>query len=628
VNRKGSCLWFLGLWIITLSGYSQINTLDDLEAALAANPVDSVRISILCDLSLGYLTSQPQRARDYAEQALALSQEVKNVTGEVLALNRLAEYHWRQSNYARAVELATQSLQLAQKQNDSVAIARAYRLLGIIYTYGFKQYDLALTFHQNALSIHQQKKDYYNIASLYGNITWIYGNKGEKLEQAWQMAKRGAQLADSLQSNQLLSYNYNSLGLIALRQGRLDTALTYLNRSIYIGQTINDKAVVAYNKSIVGNILLQQKNFATALPVFHESEKESISLNLREVLKDSYKGLAEAYGASGNFSRAFEYHRKYTSLKDSLLNWEITQKALRMQFELDEQKQQAQLIELQEETAEARRERNFLILVFIIGAIALVVIIILILRNNQQRKIANLQLQQKNQELAQANTLKDKLFSIIGHDMRSPLQSLHALLGMTVRKEVSGEEFLQFAPQLHQHVIGVNETLENLLLWSRAQLHGWKLEPVTFSINSVLERVVSLFQVAANQKEISLTITVHKDLLAYADENQIELVFRNLVHNAIKFTPAGGQILIQAAQTNLGVETIVKDSGVGIPADQLNTIFTEAASSTRGTKGERGTGLGLSLCYDMLTRNGGKISVTSMVGSGSVFTVTLPIPVN
>jgi signal transduction histidine kinase len=624
VNRKVFCLWFLGLWIITLSGYSHTNTLDDLEAALAANPVDSVRISILCDLSLGYLTSQPQRARDYAEQALALSQEVKNVTGEVLALNRLAEYHWRQSNYARAVELATQSLQLAQKQNDSVAIARAYRLLGIIYTYGFKQYDLALTFHQNALAIHQQKKDYYNIASLYGNITWIYGNKGEKLEQAWQMAKRGAQLADSLQSNQLLSYNYNSLGLIALRQGRLDTALTYLNRSIYIGQTINDKAVVAYNKSIVGNILLQQKNFATALPVFHESEKESISLNLREVLKDSYKGLAEAYGASGNFSRAFEYHRKYTSLKDSLLNWEITQKALRMQFELDEQKQQAQLIELQEETTEARRERNFFILVFIIGAIALVVIIILILLNNQQRKIANLQLQQKNQELAQANTLKDKLFSIIGHDMRSPLQSLHALLGMTVRKEVSGEEFLQFAPQLHQHVIGVNETLENLLLWSRAQLHGWKLEPITFSINSVLERVASLFQVAAAQKEIELTLSADHDLLVYADENQIELVFRNLVHNAIKFTPAGGQILIQATRANLGVETIVKDSGVGIPADQLNTIFTEAASSTRGTKGERGTGLGLSLCYDMLTRNGGKISVTSMVGSGSIFAVVLP----
>jgi two-component system, sensor histidine kinase and response regulator len=618
-------------WALALIAAGQAPTVDSLQRALNSNPVDSVRINILCELSIHFLTSQPEVARKYAEEALNLSTAINYPAGKTLSLNRLAEYHWRQSNYARSVELAAQSLQLAQQQTDTASIARAYRLLGIIYTYGFRQYDVALDYHKSALAVHQRKRNLYNIASLYGNITWIYGNTGKNLDSAWLMAKRGAELADSLGSDQLLSYNYNSLGLIALRADKLDTALFYLDKSILFGKKINDKAVVAYNKSIKGDVLLKQGYPTSGVPILHEAEKESSQLNLREVLKDVYYNLSVGYDALGNFKDAYRYQRKHMVLKDSLLNWEITQKALMMQFELDEQKREVRLLELQQEAEQVRRQRNSLTIIIVIGTLIFLTIGFLIVRNNRQRKLTAKMLSIKNQEIAnqneqltQAHEVKDKLFSIISHDLRSPLNSLKGLLGMVARNEVSEQEFKQFAPQLNQHVIGLNETLENLLQWSSSQMGAWSTQTKNFSIAPLIDKVFSLFHELASSKQITLINSIDSSFSAIADANHIELIFRNLVHNALKFTPTGGSITVTALIKDTEIDIAVIDTGIGIPNADLESLFNSSPiRNTRGTHGERGTGLGLGLCKEMAEKNGGRLTVTSEVGKGSQFHLVL-----
>jgi len=197
---------------------------------------------------------------------------------------------------------------------------------------------------------------------------------------------------------------------------------------------------------------------------------------------------------------------------------------------------------------------------------------------------------------------------------------------MVARQEVSDQEFKMLAPQLNQHVVGVSETIENLLQWSGSQLHGWQQQQTDFQLRASVEKAIKLFSESALRKQISLTNEVAEDLHVHADQNQIELVFRNLIHNAIKFTPEGGQIIASASLSGEFIQVDIRDTGVGISESQLASLFDEPTiRNTRGTKGERGTGLGMSLCYEMIRANGGKIRVSSVEGKGTTVHLFLKV---
>jgi len=610
---------------------AQPSEIDSLENLLRNKSPDSSRVLLLCDLANKYLTNRPPMSRQYAEEALTLSQNLNFKAGEMLALNRLGEYEFRQSNYARAVEFLTRSLKLAEDLHDSLAIAREYRILGIVNTFGFKQYDKALKYQLLALSYYEKKKDMRSVASLCGNVSWNYAITRQNLEEAHRLASRGIRIADSLDVDQLKSYNYNSLGLIFMQKDLPDSALYYLDKSNDIARKISDRGVISYNNIIKGNIYLRLKDFRKALAVFSLSEKESSELNSREVLKDSYNGLAMTYEALGNYPQAYQYLTKFTKLKDSLLNWETTQKTLMLEYELNEQKRAVKISELEHAAFRANREKEIYTAMLSVLISSLLIIIILVVRNNRQRRRANEILTEKNAEIAEhnvklkeANEIKDKLFFIIGHDLRGPLSSLKSLLGLVGRNEVSNEEFKLLAPQLNQNVVGISETLENLLQWSGSQMHGWQHEPVDFHLYPVIEKVINLFAEFALRKKITVISELDRDLRVHADQNQIELVFRNLIHNAIKFTSDGGQIKISVFNHSDLIRIDITDTGIGIGEAQLASLFDEPGiRNTRGTKGERGTGLGLTLCKEMISTNGGQISVTSQEGKGTTFHVAL-----
>ncbi len=610
---------------------AQISTIDSLEIRRENSAKDTAQVHFLCELSSKFLTYRPPLSRQYALQALHLSQKMNYKKGEMLALNKLGEYEFRQSNYARAVEHLTRALRHAEDLHDSIAMAGVYRVLGNINTFGFKQYDKALRYQQQALSIYVKKGDKRNIASLYGNITWIYAITNQNLNEAHRMARRGAKIADSLGVDQLLGYNYNSQGLIFIKESQLDSALFYLDKSNEIGIRIMDHSLNAYNNSIIGNIYLLKKEFNKAKEVFRLAEEESRTLNSREVLKDSYNGLAQTYEALGNFPLAYQYHKMYADLKDSLINWEITQKSLMMEQELDEQRRMVKIDELQQVAERERGMKKIYALLLIVGISSFLIILALIIRNNQQRTKTNKLLLEKNNaienqnlQLKQANEIKDKLFFIIGHDLRGPLSNLKTLLNLVSHNQVSDEEFKTLTPQLNQSVVSINETIVNLLEWSGSQLHGWQQHPIDFAIRLAIDKAFYLFAESASGKQITLTNEVANELRVHADQNQIELVFRNLIHNAIKFTPEGGRIMVTAEVSGKFIKVGITDTGVGMTEQQLATLFDEYnVRSTHGTKGEKGTGLGLALCQEMIHANGGRIQVNSKVDKGTSVFVSL-----
>jgi signal transduction histidine kinase len=359
---------------------------------------------------------------------------------------------------------------------------------------------------------------------------------------------------------------------------------------------------------------------------------ESRKLNQREVLKNAYEGLAKCNEVLGNYTLAYEYHLKHTALKDSLLNVEIAQKALMAELEFEKAKKESKILELQAAASQAQKEKTIYAVLFGSGFVFMITVVILIVRNNRQRTRSNRLLKEKNDEieeqnsmLHQANQTKDKLFSIIGHDLRSPLVSLKGMLGMVVRNEVSDDEFKQFAPKLNRQVIGIKETLDNLLQWS-TQHNGWSSTTSAFYVHDLIKKCTLLFDETAREKNITLDNEADKSIQVQGDPDQVELIFRNLVHNGIKFTRESGRVSIQAKKQDGFAVISVIDTGIGMNNDRVkNLLHDNNTLTTRGTLGERGTGLGFNLCREMALQNGGRIEVLSEEGKGSTFRVFIPL---
>lgn len=628
--------------------------IDSLQKALSQETNDTSRILLLGALADRHLAYDPQQAKHYAEECLRLSRNQKFVKGELIALNKLGDYHFRQSNYAMAIEYATQALRLAERVSDSTAMADSYRLLGNTNTFGLKQYSTALDYQLKALAIYSKQHDKNRMASLYGSITWVYAKLNKEIVQAQAYADKGIALATEVGNFQMLSYNYNSKGLLYIQQGKLDSALHMLEKSIQFAKVAGDHAVIAYNKSIIGEIYIQQENFSIAVQKFNESLAESEHLALREIMKDSYSGLASGYEGLQQFERALKYHKLYVHLRDSLLNWETTQRALILQMGYEQELKEATIASLENENRQAQKEKRIIILVFGAGIFVFILILALILRNNRQRIKTSKLLKEKNDEIAaqneelfqsreevtaqrdlvaeqnvklqHANQTKDRLLSIISHDLRGPLSSLKSLLHLTASEAVTVEELKLLIPNLTKSVHNLGEMLENLLQWSISQMKGLSSTPAILTLDTLIVKEIELFFEAAKSKKLTLDYLVPTDMTVYADENHLRLILRNLLHNAIKFTPSTGTVTIEASVMKSFVEITVRDTGVGIPMEKVALLFSPAQhASTYGTDGEKGTGLGLLLCKEIAEANGGSIAVTSEEGKGSTFYLRLPI---
>lgn len=240
----------------------------------------------------------------------------------------------------------------------------------------------------------------------------------------------------------------------------------------------------------------------------------------------------------------------------------------------------------------------------------------------------NNELQAKNAQLAELNASKDKFFSIISHDLRSPFSVMMGqaqLLAANVDR-YSQMELKAQLEKLSASADKLYTLLENLLTWSRLQRGAMVYTPEPFLLNEIIEDNLALFLSKAEQKDITLNSRLNAEMTVYADYQMVNTVLRNLVSNALKFTPAGGRITLSAQAQDGQVEITVRDTGVGIAPDDLAKLFRIDTQYTQmGTAGETGTGLGLSLCKDLVEKNGGRIWVESVVGQGATFRFTLPL---
>jgi len=235
------------------------------------------------------------------------------------------------------------------------------------------------------------------------------------------------------------------------------------------------------------------------------------------------------------------------------------------------------------------------------------------------------QLQQQATELDQLNSLKNKLFSVISHDLKAPMYALRNLFDNIHSQDMPADEIKSLIPEVKQDLNYTVNLMENLLQWAKTQMQSHSVRPHTINLHEMIDDIVHILHLHAESKNIRITNKTTDSAQAWADYDMIHLVLRNLVSNAIKFTPPGGQICIGAIEQTLFTEVYVQDSGRGISAKDLKKINNQEFYTTNGTASEHGTGLGLMLCKEFLAKNDGNMRIESEEGKGSTFSFTLPL---
>ena len=608
-------------------------------------------------LSTKLLDNAPAKAYEYSKQALEISEQNNFKRGMAEAMTNLGFYYQDQANYASALDYFLGARRLYTEINDTLMIARSYRHLGGFYRQQ-ALYNEAEAYYKEALKL-SEEKGYDNII---GNTLKDLGGLAyflKRYEKALAYFRQSLTYFDKQKDKGSYAAVVNNLGVVHKAIGNYRLSLRYLLEAYDFfkeQQSLRDLSAVLMNIGEVHQHLGQldeaERNYLLAL-------KAASKVNNIQRLVEAYDYLAKFYAQLEDYDKAYLYKGMYASYKDSLYREEVSGQMAEMAKKLElERKERAffQLMQnkeleiLNKENKINRLElnrKNNLVLLFVLlvimaggGAFALYKGYRIkhkknqqLAEQNQEIKLKNQQLQDVNEKLRSSenqlktlNESKDKFFGILAHDLRSPLVTLRGFVNVLHHGHARFDqsEMNRLTGRIENSLKGLTSLLDNLLQWSTAQTGIIEFAPRKVRLQKVIDENIMLMETTAQVKDIELVKDVAVEHV-YADKQMLHLIIRNLVSNAIKFTPRGGKVFITASESEDFTTLTVKDTGVGIDEDKLKNLLEENLLRTsRGTENEKGSGLGLWLCREFVERHHGKITVESEVGKGSSFRIVLP----
>lgn len=447
----------------------------------------------------------------------------------------------------------------------------------------------------------------------------------------------------------------NNLGLIKIEkgdyQGAIEAFKDPINESAFSPQTFNDSLLSCYLNRKTSYCLIQlETKLDSALELTRFSLAFSKIHHLDEHLIPSYLNIVRLFIKQGQPDSVKHYFSEYTNsvdieslpydyqLEDLLLKSETSEYLGNIEDPLEYQKQYSALhisMHLNKQAAaiikmltdqdygklesnfkQVNNQRRYLIIAIIIASVLAIVIL----------KYA-LETSQLNKKLVKSNSTKDKLFSIISHDLRSPF---HSIIGFNeiIAESLKRKEYDDI--ETYNKIVvdssnGLIKMIDNLLLWSKSQQNNLKLDPSSVNIKDLIDEAVSVSELQAKKKSISFNTEDVSDFTCHIDKPTVSIVLNNLISNALKFSYTDSQITLKTTPRGNYIDISIADSGVGMPKEKLDDLFEITKSkSTQGTENENGTGLGLVICKEFIEKNKGTITVESTLKVGTTFTITLP----
>ena len=435
-------------------------------------------------------------------------------------------------------------------------------------------------------------------------------------------------------------YKGDSIGIIEAdialseyyrRSNDISNATTLLLHTLNVMPHSSENELKARAFVVLSEVSLQTNNFSEARTYAQKAMSISSSIDAPGLKLSCFNLFSELYEKMGDFQSALYYKNKRIQLQDSILKsrkvFFVNEGGAKMGLNEDseEEKQYASnsdVIDIEDKN----KSLFYLVSITLLFVFALIFFVLF-----RSKVVLSRKLKQKNKELENLNATKDKFFSIIAHDLKSPFNSLMGfseVLSLQVENK-SPKEIMEYSRSIHNSTRKLYSLVETLLQWSRTQLGTTEYKPERMDVRIVTSNIISILKINAEEKDIVISLNIDGELIAWADKDLFSAVLRNLVSNAIKFSRVGSVITVTGKNKANFIEIAVSDSGVGISKDNLQKIFkVDSNLSTIGTFNEKGTGLGLVLCKEFVEINKGVISAESKLEKGSTFKFTVPLSTN
>jgi signal transduction histidine kinase len=580
-------------------------------------------------------------AIDHFTKARTSYKILNDALGVAQVNNSIGLIEIRRGNYVTGLNLSLSALQIFEEQQLPNELSIAYNNLAEAY-YNTHQIDQALEFNFKALSVREQLKDSSGIITTTKNIAELYSERREH-RRAIEFYEKLLALIDTGKNQKLKGDILPKIGAEYLRFNDFEKATEYLVEGLKLNRDIKNDDGVLSALNAFANLNLKQNNIRLAEIQLNEAYNLAQGSDNKLELLKNYRLQKELDSTKGAFQSAFQWQSRYFKLKSELdknVVAQIPNNISDLNIGIIKDPGQLQIQEQLDAINKSQdQNKNFKFYIYFLIAALIVALTFLIITfskrkndtilvedykyKNEQIKLQNENISKQIADLEEINKVKDRLFSIVSHDLKDSISSIKGFIDLLREEGISQDEFYELIPELSENADNASLLLFNLLNWSKTQMQNLEPNPELFNIQDVFKTKMALIEQKVEQKRIVVIDESQRDLI-YADKSMIEIVIQNLLTNAVKFSRTGDMITISNKNQNGNALICVEDTGVGIAKENLDKLFKNNAFTTVGTKNEKGTGLGLSICKELVELNKGRIWVESKVNVGTKFYVELP----
>ncbi len=626
-------------------------------------------------ISLGYrYDKQLDSAMFYANKALRIAKNEENSYYLYIAYNRLGLVYKKQGNYLTAISLFKTAIPYISNQ---IELGNLYNNIGSSYK-KIGKFVVALNFYKKALIIRKETNDNKRYAYLLNNISNLYSAL-EQFDKAISIQKKSIKIKQQLNNPYDMGISYTNLATLFIEREeiQLDSTYYYLqkaelyrdlsnnNELIYFIEEVwadyyqkkgdykkanelnlsiikyyentNQSSKKASSLTQIATNYIAQNKLNEALESINSACELGESLQLKPFLLNSYEVRSEVYLKLGQYKKAYQELAKSKTIREEVFSSEIQHSLtdLEVKNKLEEQEKNNEILEKENKLQEVQLIQNKIIIYFSVILIILILTVLYIRHNNGKNLKkrnnelirAKSKLENSKKELLRTNTTKNILFSIVGHDI---LNGFHPVFGMV---KLLNENFdvlpdsdkKEYIKGIHKGATQNMHLIKNLLIWGKSQLENFEFQPRNLNLNVIVSKSLLSLKLFAENKNIILINKTKITTRIYADEEMLNIIFRNLITNAIKFTPEGKKVWIEAEEQENFYKICIQDEGIGISQEKIDRILNDnEIQSQHGTNNEKGTGLGLIISKDFINKNNGILSIESEINKGTKMCFTLP----
>ncbi|SHK90855.1 Signal transduction histidine kinase [Reichenbachiella agariperforans] len=585
---------------------------------------------------VSFYATDPDERIYYAELAVETAKRINSDRQLALGMRYIGMGHSKKGDLSTAIEKYLIAAKCYANIKLDLGVAVVYLDLADVYSIQ-NNFTTADKYYQKSIKIFRHKNDSIRLASALLNLGELY-RLNKKLDSAIQYFEESMIVFETVDYPSRVAYARGNIGLVQEVKGQYIEAERNLKGAIFILSEFEDYDPISTYQLALSRIEASRGSERIALSYADSALAIGLNEGLKEQIRDASLQLSELYSSQSNFKKAHYFQSQYITYRDSINNEETVRKMADLRTEFEVGLKQAEVDLKQKEVDLLQKEAYISRVLLAAGGVfvilLLVVVVVLWQLYHMKVRAANVVrrkrqvIEGQHRRVLQLNATKDRFFSIISHDLRGPISNFSGVAGLIQLYIEDGDyvELKRIGRILENSSHELSTLLDNLLDWAMNQQGVFPYDPEEVSAEEICNPTLRVLSNSANAKNITMTEEVHSEYMVYVDVNSATTTIRNLVSNALKFTPEGGTVTLTVEREGDYAVFVVEDNGIGIPEDKMKNLFGFDGERKRwGTDGEKGVGLGLNLVREFVELNKGKVTVTSKESQGSCFRVYFPL---